>query len=80
MAALLAEQGAPEVPSTAMAALRAPLAAALPGGGGFMLSNGAERAATLPAAPGTSGRGLDAYRALPIPLAGRRPAVGARRS
>jgi hypothetical protein len=79
-AALLAEQGAPEVPGAAMAALRTPPAAALPGGGGFMLSNGAERAATLPAAPGTSGRGLDAYRALPIPLAGRGPVVGARRS
>lgn len=76
-AAMLAEQGSPEGPAAAMAALHTPPAAA--GGGGFMLSNGAERVATLPAAPGTAGRGLDAYRALPIPLAGRGPVAGARR-
>ncbi|WP_149535973.1 lysozyme family protein [Siccirubricoccus phaeus] len=80
-AALLAEQGTPEAPATAMAALRpqpAP-AAPIPGSGGFMLSNGADRAALTPAAPGTVGRGLAAYRALPIPLAGRTPIAGARR-
>ncbi|MCO6417027.1 transglycosylase SLT domain-containing protein [Siccirubricoccus sp. KC 17139] len=81
-AALLAEQGTPEAPTAAMAALRPqPPQAAPPvsGGGGFMLSNGADRAAVMPAAPGTVGRGLDAYRALPIPLAGRTPIAGARR-
>jgi hypothetical protein len=35
------------------------------------LSNGAERAAVLPAPAGTAGRSLDAYRSLPVPIAGR---------
>jgi len=72
-AAWLAEQGLPEAPPTALAA------AAPPGGGGAMLGNGGERAAILPGAQG-GGRGLDAYRAAPIPLAGRAPALLARRS
>ena len=38
-------------------------------GGGTMLSNHAEAARLLPAPPGTAGRGLDAYRAAPIPVA-----------
>jgi hypothetical protein len=50
-------------------------------GGGFFLSNGAERAQVIPmataSAPGASGsgagRGLDAYRAAPVPVAGRPP-------
>lgn len=53
-------------------------------GGGFMLSNRAERAAVLPApagantaATGGGGRGLDAYRSVPIPVAGRGPALAA---
>lgn len=50
-------------------------------GGGFMLSNGAERAPVLANAGPGGGRGLDAYRAAPIPLAGRPPppplAIGA---
>ena len=36
-----------------------------------MLSNGADRAAVLANANPGSGRGLDAYRSMPIPLAGR---------
>ncbi|CAA9264311.1 MAG: GH23 [uncultured Craurococcus sp.] len=40
-------------------------------GGGFMLSNGADRAPVLANASPGSGRGLSAYRAAPIPLAGR---------
>ena len=39
------------------------------GGGGQSLSNGAEQVALIPAAPGSAGRGLDAYRARPVPLA-----------
>ncbi len=39
-------------------------------GGGFMLSNHAASARVLPMA-GANGRGLDAYRAAPIPLAAR---------
>jgi hypothetical protein len=39
-----------------------------PGGGGQMLSNGAGQASMLAASPGL-GRGLDAYRARPVPLA-----------
>ncbi len=41
-----------------------------PRGGGFMLSNHAASARILPMA-GATGRGLDAYRAAPIPLAAR---------
>ncbi len=41
-------------------------------GGGFMLSNHADTARLLPAAQGVTGRGLAAYRAAPIPVAGRR--------
>jgi hypothetical protein len=40
-------------------------------GGGFMLSNGADRTPVLANANPGSGRGLAAYRAAPIPLAGR---------
>jgi hypothetical protein len=52
------------------------------GGGGFMLSNRMERAAVVQA-PATEGggagggRGLDAYRSMPIPVAGRGPALAA---
>jgi hypothetical protein len=49
------------------------------GGSGAFLSNGAERAVTLPAAPGTAGRGLDAYRSLPVPIAARAPVLALRR-
>ncbi|WP_237214067.1 lytic transglycosylase domain-containing protein [Falsiroseomonas oryziterrae] len=50
------------------------LQAAMPrAGGGAMLSNGAERA-TVTAGP-AQGRGLDAYRSLPVPIAGRPPVV-----
>ena len=54
---------------------------AFAGGGGFMLSNRMERAAVLPVATtsGGGGRGLDAYRTVPIPLAGRGPALAALR-
>jgi len=40
-------------------------------GGGFMLSNRAENARVLPAAANVVGRGLEAYRATPIPVASR---------
>ena len=66
MAAWAEEQGRPHPP----VALPPPQAfAAAPGGGGAFLSNGAERAATLPAAGGPTGRGLDAYRTAPVPIA-----------
>jgi hypothetical protein len=71
-AAWLAEQGMAVPPPTAMAATTAP-------GGGAMLDNRAARAPLLPVATG-AGRGLDAYRAAPIPLAGRSPAMLPRRS
>jgi hypothetical protein len=81
-AAWLAEQGLPAAAPTTMTALAQPA-----GGSGAMLTNGADRAALLPAAPGTlsqaasgAGRGLDAYRAAPIPLAGRPPPLLPRRS
>lgn len=50
-------------------ALNAPLRP-VPRGGGYMLSNHAASARVLPMA-GAAGRGLDAYRAAPIPLAAR---------
>ncbi len=55
---------AARVASTPPPAMPAPA----PGGGGHMLSNGAAQATMLAAAPGL-GRGLDAYRARPVPLA-----------
>lgn len=45
--------------------------AAPPGGGGQFLSNHAAQARIIPLAGGQQGRGLDAYRARPILLAGR---------
>lgn len=46
-----------------------PVPTAAPGGGGQMLSNGAEQVALVAAATGSMGRGLAAYRANPVPLA-----------
>jgi hypothetical protein len=66
-AAWAEERRAPEPP--ALASLRPPVPAPV-AAGAPMLSNGAERVAVLPA-PAGGGRGLDAYRAMPIPLAGR---------
>jgi hypothetical protein len=59
----------PPVPPGAGMLARAPLPG---GGGGAMLSNGAER---LPPAlaGGVPGRGLDAYRSIPVAIAGRMP-------
>lgn len=88
-AALRAEQQNPAPPpsSTALAALapqRTPVPASLPvvGGGipsampgGAFLSNNAERAQVVAAAPGTAGRGLDAYRSAPIPMVTTRRAA-----
>ncbi len=76
--ALAAEQGAP-AGAIPLAAPRPPVALpfAAGAGGGFLLSNRMERAAILPAPAGPGlagtggGRGLDAYRMLPIPVAGR---------
>jgi Transglycosylase SLT domain len=70
-AAWAAEQGSPAPSPTALAAL-APPPAFRSGGGGAMLSNGSDRVAMLPG-PGGAGRGLDAYRSMPIPMAGRGP-------
>jgi hypothetical protein len=74
MAAWADEQARPHPPvamPAAVAALTPPA-----GGGGAMLSNGAERV-PLPAGAGLgaggAGRGLDAYRSQPIPIAGRPP-------
>ena len=44
-----------------------------PGGGGQFLSNHAEMARIIPIAGGQQGRGLDAYRAMPVLLASRGP-------
>lgn len=93
LAAWEQEKRAPQTTPIEVAAVAAPAPAAvapppaLPAGfgaigGGFFLSNGADRAQVIPAAvasaagaPGTgAGRGLDAYRAAPIPVAGRAPA------
>lgn len=78
---------APAPPPTMVAAVAAPPRPSAPvplpafgaAGGGFMLSNRMERAAVLPTATagGSGGRGLDAYRSLPIPVAGRGPALAA---
>jgi hypothetical protein len=46
-------------------------ATASAGPGSLSLSNRAERAQVLPAANGGAGRGLDAYRSQPVPLAAR---------
>jgi hypothetical protein len=79
MAAWADEQARPFPALPSLAALAAPLprpplpaVAANAGGGGAMLSNGAERVA-LPAGAAPAGRGLDAYRSLPVPIAGRAP-------
>ena len=59
------ERAAPAAPMLAALAPHSP-------GGGARLDNGADRAALSPA-PSGMGRGLDAYRAAPIPLVGRAP-------
>ncbi len=48
---------------------RPPMPAPAPGGGSQMLSNGAEQAMLIAGSPAGAGRGLDAYRARPVPLA-----------
>jgi hypothetical protein len=59
-------------PHPALAPPARSLALAPTPGGGARLSNGAERLPdTAPA--GAAGRGLDAYRALPVPITGRPP-------
>jgi hypothetical protein len=70
MAAWAEEQARPHPPLALPARTVGTLAAA--GGGGAMLSNGAERVA-LPSGAAPAGRGLDAYRGLPVPIAGRPP-------
>jgi hypothetical protein len=61
MAAWAQEQARPHPPVALPAMARAPVPA---GGGGGMLSN-------APAAMPATGRGLDAYRGAPVPIAGR---------
>jgi hypothetical protein len=73
LAAWASEQGAPHPPIALPAA--GPAAVARAGGGGGFLSNGAERAATVAAPAGTAGRGLDAYRGAPVPIASRSPSA-----
>lgn len=71
LAAWATEQGNPHPPVAAPATTAATVAQ--PGGGGAFLSNNADRAATV-ANTGSPGRGLDAYRGAPIPIASRTPA------
>jgi hypothetical protein len=68
MAAWAQEQARPHPPVAPPPAT----ALAQAGSGAARLSNGAERVA-LPAGSGPSGRGLAAYRSLPVPIAGRPP-------
>ena len=69
LAAWAAEQAQPHPPLTLPARLAASGGAA---GGGARLSNGAERLPG-PTSAAQAGRGLDAYRALPVPITGRPP-------
>jgi hypothetical protein len=73
LAAWAQEQARPHPPVALPSNLAAATVRAAPqsGHGGAGLSNGAERAAMLAAPAGTSGRGLEAYRSLPVPIAGR---------
>lgn len=73
-----ANQAGPHLPPAPTVLPNLASSGAFQGGGGTMLSNHAENARLLPAAPGTAGRGLDAYRARPIPIASIAPASGAR--
>jgi hypothetical protein len=70
VAAWAEEQARPH-PPVALPPATAALARA--GGGGAMLSNGAERVAAPAGAAAPGGRALDAYRSLPVPIAGRPP-------
>ena len=47
----------------------------IPATGGFMLSNRSDATRTIPAPAGTPGRGLDAYRGAPVPVASRTAAA-----
>lgn len=69
---------APGDAATTEALAPTPRAPAWPaGGGGQSLSNHADLARIVPLAGGQGGRGLDAYRAMPILLASRAPSPGA---
>jgi hypothetical protein len=79
LAAWAAEQASPHPPVPLLAGVvpgRAATAAPA-GGGGARLSNGAERVALPAGGPAPAGRGLDAYRSLPVPITGRAPLVRA---
>jgi hypothetical protein len=79
-ARVAAAWGAEQVAPAALQAARPPPGFRAPQpGGGFMLSNGAERLPPVPTSRSGGGRGLDAYRAAPIPLTGRIAAVPPRR-
>ncbi|WP_372621359.1 lytic transglycosylase domain-containing protein [Falsiroseomonas sp.] len=75
LAAWAQEQASPHptVPLLAGTATARPAATAAVGGGGGMLSNGAERVALPTGGAGPAGRGLAAYRSLPVPITGRPP-------
>jgi hypothetical protein len=79
--ALMAEQGEASAPVALAAQRAAPMFRPGQPGGGYMLSNRMEQAPLLPA-PGGGGndRGLDAYRNLSIPVAGRGPVPGLARA
>jgi hypothetical protein len=70
VAAMGSEQGGAVPPASLLASAGA--AAAYPAGPGAIgLSNRSEAVAIRPAGMGGQGRGLDAYRAMPIPVTGR---------
>jgi len=75
LAAWAAERDRPAREPGADAAALARLAGLPARSGPRVLSNGAERAEVIAAAQPGRGRGLDAYRAAPIPLVGRPAAV-----
>ncbi len=58
-------------PGAAPAGGGIPRSPAVPPTGGYQLSNRSDSAHVIPAPQGTAGRGLEAYRATPIPVASR---------
>ncbi|HEV7264250.1 MAG TPA: lytic transglycosylase domain-containing protein [Falsiroseomonas sp.] len=75
LAAWAEEQASPHPPVRLLAGATPPRPAvtAPVGGGGGMLSNGADRVALPVGGAAPAGRGLAAYRSLPVPITGRPP-------